>query len=118
MTTITQYDAANKRTVTMEKLCGVQYRTNTIQPGGQIEFHAHDFAHNTEVKAGWFDVLVVKDGVEDRFQMAGIEFITGSPDFNPRSSREIIPAFASHAMTLREPGKTGVGVIECSWGEA
>lgn len=107
-------DSANRRTVAMWDECGLRFRANIIEPGGRIELHRHSYDHVAICTAGWFDCEVTgPDGNVERFQVAGKDFTTDSPDFAPVGYRVPVPAHYQHTFVLREA--RNVGEILCVW---
>lgn len=43
--TYTERDATNKRTFAMWQECGMQFRSNIVEPGGEVPLHKHSYAH-------------------------------------------------------------------------
>lgn len=68
-------DSVNKRTVAMFDKFGIRFRLNTIEPGGQIELHAHSFDHTAAV-LGEFEVTTTSpDGVTEVRQADALEHV-------------------------------------------
>lgn len=98
MTPTIERDPMNKRTVAMWQECGMNFRSNIVEPGGRIEMHAHSFDHVAAVHGDFTLNTVSPEGkTETRYAQR----------------KETILAGWHHEFIYR--GKHEVGEVLCFW---
>ena len=108
------HDPVNHRHVAMWQECGMQFRSNVIEAGGQIELHSHSYDHIALCTSGWFECTTVSPGgKKSSFQVAAKDFASTDPSFNPTGYKVLIPAGYQHTFVLKEA--RNVGEILCMW---
>lgn len=111
MAGIIDRDELNKRTCVQFEMGGIQFRNNIVDADGCIPQHVHDYDHPYIVH-GWFDVIITApDGTIENYQVAGLEYKTDDPEFNPKGYLFCVPAGYQHTFIPRSEN----GNILCMW---
>jgi hypothetical protein len=104
-------DEENGRICVHWSMGGITFRNNIVNKGGCIPQHVHEQDHPYIVH-GWGDLRTVSpSGEVEEYQVAGLEFKTDDPDFNPRGHLFNVPAGYQHTFTPRSDNFS----VLCMW---